>query len=119
MATPKKVHKGLDHAVLQKMTEPLSVRVVKIKNNSRQPVNLPGKDGAVSGTGWARDDVLEMERFVQNQEGGGPLADQIAPLSEQIYQAVGSDEAFYPEMRRQAEYLGGPLPDRVRQEPAR
>jgi hypothetical protein len=60
-----------------------------------------------------------VETILQNQGGGSPLADQIAPLSEQIYAAVGSDEAFYPEMRRQAEYLGGPLPNRVRQEPAR
>jgi len=60
-----------------------------------------------------------VETVLQNQGGGSPLADQIAPLSEQIYAAVGSDEAFYPEMRRQAECLGGPLPDRVRQEQAR
>lgn len=57
-----------------------------------------------------------VETILQNQEGGGPLADRIAPLSEQIYKAVGSDEAFYPEMRRQADCLGGPLPERVRQD---
>jgi hypothetical protein len=71
MATPKKTTKGLDLAVLQKMAEPISVRVVKIKNNSRQPVHTPGKDGGPQGTGWSRDDILEMEGFVKNQEGGG------------------------------------------------
>lgn len=71
MATGKKPHKGFDLAVLQKMAEPLSVRVVKKKANSEQPVNLPGKDGAAPGTGWARDDALELERFVLNQDGGG------------------------------------------------
>jgi Flp pilus assembly protein TadB len=54
--------------------------------------------------------------IARNQESGGNLAAQLEPLAEQIYQAVGSDEAFYPEMRRQAEHLGGPLPDRVRKE---
>ncbi len=54
--------------------------------------------------------------IVRNQESGGNLATQLEPLAEQIYQAVGTDKAFYPEMRRQAEQLGGPLPDRVREE---
>ena len=59
------------------------------------------------------------ETILQNPEGSGSLAAQLTPYSEQIYQAVGSDEAFYPEMRRQAASLGGPLPDRVRREQAR
>jgi hypothetical protein len=71
MATTKKPHKGKDLALLQKMTEPLSVLVVKKKGTSEQPVALPGKDGRPLGTGWERDDVLELERFVLNQEGGG------------------------------------------------
>jgi Flp pilus assembly protein TadB len=54
--------------------------------------------------------------IARNQESGGNLAAQLEPLCEQIYQAVGTDEAFYPEMRRQAEQLGGPLPERVRKE---
>lgn len=71
MATSKKPHKGKDLALLQKMTEPLSVLVIKKKGTSEQPVALPGKDGRPLGTGWGRDDVLELERFVLNQEGGG------------------------------------------------
>ena len=54
--------------------------------------------------------------MVRNQETGGNLAAQLEPLAEPIYQAVGTDKAFYPEMRRQAEELGGPLPERVRKE---
>ena len=57
-----------------------------------------------------------IETIVQNQQTGGNLADQLAPLSELIYHAVGTDEAFYPEMRRQAQALGNRLPDRVRRE---
>ena len=52
----------------------------------------------------------------RSQGSGGNLATQLEPLAEQIYQAVGTDQAFYPEMRRQAERLGGPLPDRVQKE---
>lgn len=70
-AGAKKPTKGMDLAVLQKMVEPIGVRVEKIKGHSRQPVSLPGKDGSAPGTGWVRDDVLEMERYVQSQEGGG------------------------------------------------
>jgi hypothetical protein len=55
-----------------------------------------------------------VEAIVRNQETGGNLAAQLEPLAERIYQAAGTDEAFYPEMRRQAEELGGPLPERVR-----
>jgi Flp pilus assembly protein TadB len=54
-----------------------------------------------------------VELIVQNQQTGGNLADQLAPLSELIYQEVGTDEAFYPEMRHQAQELGNALPDRV------
>jgi Flp pilus assembly protein TadB len=54
-----------------------------------------------------------IETILQNQQTGGNLADQLAPLSELIYHTVGTDEAFYPEMRRQAQELGNLLPDRV------
>ena len=57
-----------------------------------------------------------VETIVQNQQTGGNLAEQLDPLSEQIYQAVGSDEAFYPEMRHLANAVQGPLPDRAREE---
>ena len=56
-----------------------------------------------------------VEAILRHRETGGNLAAQLEPLAEPIYRAVGTDEAFYPEMRRQAEQLGGPLPDRVRE----
>jgi Flp pilus assembly protein TadB len=56
-----------------------------------------------------------VDTIVRNQQTGGNLPAQLEPLAERIYQAVGTDEAFYPEMRRQAEQLGGPLPGRVRE----
>ena len=57
-----------------------------------------------------------VETIAQNQQTGGNLAEQLDPLSEQIYQAVGTDEAFYPEMRHLANAVQGPLPDRAREE---
>jgi Flp pilus assembly protein TadB len=56
-----------------------------------------------------------VEAIVRHQQTGGNLAQQLDPLSEQIYQAVGSDEAFYPEMRHLANAVQGPLPDRARE----
>jgi tight adherence protein B len=68
------------------------------------------------GAAWPSPYLAQIaDAILQNQEGGGSLAAQLALFSEQIYQAVGSDGAFYPEMRRQAATLGGPLPDRVQQ----
>ena len=57
-----------------------------------------------------------VETIVQNQQTGGNLAEQLDPLFEQIYQAVGTDEAFYPEMRHLADAVQGPLLDRARAE---
>ena len=56
-----------------------------------------------------------VETIVRHQQIGGNLADQLDPLSRQIYQAVGTDEAFYPEMRNLADAVKAPLPDRVRE----
>jgi tight adherence protein B len=56
-----------------------------------------------------------VETIVKNQQTGGNLAEQLDLVSEQIYQAVGTDEAFYPEMRRLANAVGGPLLDRARE----
>jgi Flp pilus assembly protein TadB len=56
-----------------------------------------------------------VKTIVRHQQIGGNLPDQLDPLSTQIYQAVGTDEAFYPEMRHLADAVKGPLPDRVRE----
>jgi tight adherence protein B len=64
---------------------------------------------------WPSPYLAQIVKTIErNQQTGGNLADQLDPLSEMIYQAVGTDEAFYPEMRNQAQELGNLLPDRVR-----
>ena len=57
-----------------------------------------------------------VETIVKHQQIGGNLAFQLDPLAEQIYQEVGTDEAFYPEIRIQAKQLGARLLDRVPKE---
>jgi tight adherence protein B len=65
---------------------------------------------------WPSPHLAQIgEAIARNQQIGGNLADQLDPLGEQIYRAVGSDEAFYPEMRHLAEAVGAPLPDRARE----
>lgn len=54
-----------------------------------------------------------VETIVKHQQVGGNLAVQLDPLVDQIYREVGTDEAFYPEMRIQAKQLGARLLDRV------
>jgi Flp pilus assembly protein TadB len=56
-----------------------------------------------------------VETIRRNQERGGNLADQLDPLVEQIHEAVGTDKAFYPEIRELAHAVSGPIPDRVRE----
>jgi hypothetical protein len=67
-------------------------------------------------TAWPSPYLAQIvETIEQQQRTGGNLAMQLDPLAERIYQAVGSDEAFYPEMRHLANAVKGPLPDRVRE----
>ena len=40
---PKKQEKIFDPAKLQKMQEPLTVRIEKLKANSKQPIEIPGR----------------------------------------------------------------------------
>ncbi|MBN1580674.1 MAG: type II secretion system F family protein [Anaerolineae bacterium] len=54
-----------------------------------------------------------IETIVKHQQVGGNLAFQLDPLVDQIYREIGTDGAFYPEMRIQAKQLGARLLDRV------
>jgi tight adherence protein B len=52
--------------------------------------------------------------ILEQRRAGGNLADLLEPLVDGILQQVGSDGAFYPAMRKEAEQLGAPLPERAR-----
>jgi Flp pilus assembly protein TadB len=66
---------------------------------------------------WPSPDLAQIvETIVRHQQTGGNLADRLEPLSEQILQAVGTDGAFYPEMRKLANAVQGALPERARED---
>lgn len=68
--------KVFDPAKLEAMSEPLSVRVEKIKGNSRTPIPLPaGDDGSPQGSNWSKEDVKGLEAWlVTDWSGGGMYA---------------------------------------------
>lgn len=51
--------------------------------------------------------------LTQDQESSGNLADQLEPLIDQLLAECGTDPAFYPALRREAEMLGANIPARV------
>lgn len=95
-----KVHKerGFDNAKLQNMAEPLTIRVVKIKANTKQPIELPGKDGSAPGTNMTREDVLKLEGFIREWSGGGYYEGQVTDANGLSMEwPFGWDPRLYPE----------------------
>lgn len=75
-AQKEKKDQRFDPVKLQGMHEPLSIRVEKIRGNVRQPIELPPKGNeqqgfSPPGTGWTRDEVLQLENFVLTKWAGG------------------------------------------------
>jgi hypothetical protein len=54
-----------------------------------------------------------LARLVEVLTQAGGLPDQLDPLSDELLRECGSDPAFYPAMRRQAEQLGAKTPERA------
>ena len=76
MAAQKEKEQRFDQVKLQGMHEPLTVRVEKMRGNVRQPIELPPKGSEQSGfsppgTGWTRDEVLQLENFILTKWSGG------------------------------------------------
>jgi hypothetical protein len=76
MAAQKEKEQRFDQVKLQGMHEPLTVRVEKIRGNVRQPIELPPKGSEQTGfsppgTGWTRDEVLQLENFILTKWSGG------------------------------------------------
>jgi len=61
----------LDIAKLQALQDPLLLRVVKLKGNVEQPIELPSKEGLPPGAGWTRDEVLSLENWLLTRWSGG------------------------------------------------
>jgi hypothetical protein len=98
--TAKKVTKGYDLAKLQKMRDPISVRVDKRRGSVMQSVSLPGKEGAAPGTNWSRDDVPALELLVRDRlSGGGYYSAKVADSDGTSMEwEFGWDPNMYPEI---------------------
>jgi hypothetical protein len=61
-----------DQAKLQNMTEPITVRVQKMRGNQPSGIEIPGKgEGAAPGTNWSREEVLRLENWLLTEWSGG------------------------------------------------
>lgn len=66
--------KVFDEAKLVAMVEPLSVKIDKLKNNTRTPITLPDHEDGTSGmTGWTIDDVRKIDNWLVTEWSGGGL----------------------------------------------
>jgi hypothetical protein len=54
-----------------------------------------------------------LGRLVEALQGSSESVILLDLLSEELLREYGSDPAFYPSMRREAEQLGAPVPERV------
>jgi hypothetical protein len=83
--------------------------LTELAANPDLPTAITRWSQAYPSTGLARLTALVLA----HAERGGNLADQLEPLGEQLGQEYGSDPAFYPAMRSEAEMLGAKVPQRV------
>lgn len=66
--------KAFDDAKLDSMTEPLTVRVERIKQGHRTPIPMPDpEDGGIPGTGMTKDNIRTLEQFLVTSWVGGGL----------------------------------------------
>lgn len=68
----KQPPKTFDDAKLQAMTEPLTVRVERLKNNTRSPIPLPDNaDGSPGSTGWSKEEIQRIDAWIVSELPGG------------------------------------------------
>ncbi len=66
--------KVFDEAKLAAMSEPLTVKIDKLKGNTRMPITLPDhEDGSSGMTGWTSDDVRKIDNWLVTEWSGGGL----------------------------------------------
>lgn len=71
MPPAKRTEVKYDLAKLQNMQEPITIRVERLNGSQKEPIEIPGKDGAAPGTGWGRDDVQRFENWIVGEWAGG------------------------------------------------
>jgi hypothetical protein len=72
-----------DQARLQQMSEPFTVRVERMKGNSKSQIPLPPKEGfGVGGPGWTMEEILGLEQWIIREwSGGGTYLFQVTDSS--------------------------------------
>lgn len=76
MAPRTKKAKEFDEAVLQSMTEPISVSLWKIVAGKKSPIELPpGPGETIGGQGFTQNMLRQFSAFVSNQWSGGGMYD--------------------------------------------
>lgn len=99
MAPPVKKDVGYKSEKLQGMVEPLTVRVEKIKNNSRTPIELPAKENSSPGQNFTRDEIPKLELWLLNEwTGGGFYEVKVTDAEGKTMEwSFGWDPRLYPE----------------------
>jgi hypothetical protein len=122
------IAKIFDPARLDAMSEPLFVRVEKLKGNTRTPIPLPaGEDGTQQGTNWSKDDVRGLEQWLVNDWSGGGMysitvSDSSVPTPQKHDWSIFYNPADYPEKvpptlsaaAAEPRSIPSPLPQQVR-----
>lgn len=101
MPPAKKPEVKLDLSKLQKMQPPLAIRVIRRKGHTPEPVNIPAKDSSgPPGTGFEIDDVMQLENYILNSEGGGFYEGAVTDANgHSLSWLFGWDPRLYPEKR--------------------
>jgi len=61
-----------DLAKLEAMVEPFNIRIEKIRGNMRHEIPLPpSENGSPPGTGWSKEQVRDVEKWLVNEWSGG------------------------------------------------
>lgn len=64
--------KQFDTAKFETMVEPFTIRIEKIKGTMKMFIPLPQpEDGTAPGTGWAKDQIRDVERWLVSEWAGG------------------------------------------------
>lgn len=103
MKQPGQATKIFDPVKLDAMTEPLFVRVEKVKGSTRSMIPLPAADdGSAQGSNWSKEDVRGLEQWLVNDWSGGGMyaitvSDATTPTPQKMDWSIWYNPSDYPE----------------------
>jgi hypothetical protein len=108
-----------DLAKLEAMVEPFNIRIEKVRGNMRHEIPLPpSENGNPPGTGWSKEQVRDVEKWLVNEwSGGGQYAITILDSSQPplmmewpaFYSPVDFPERV-PPLLAASSAVGAPIP---------